>query len=495
MDKIKSFNNAKEFQEVFGKNQFGGRKNKILLTLLKSKGFWDYRLINKIFFKHITSMRSQQLLFDEIFCWLSPQSRGDYRLNLFNYVFHNSKYKTDLLFGLCADGDITKVRVLLEKESENGSEFVVRKTSPGKVFRQIIMDSKLNWMPEQVINFLCEKFTEFFIENAEEKNNRYTLHVDKDFKKIYTSRNLLGNFHSCMNDMIDVVDEFYSKAVNASAARLERKDGKIVARCVIWNDVHDVESGKVYRLAERQYSTETDYSLMRILISKLIKGNHIDGYKSIGSGCHSPNEFVLNDGKPLNRIMYIDCNPSKYVPYMDSFKYWLPDLKISYNNEAYAYGKRETKYPYVLEQTNGLNPDINLVQAYRHGDLIDINEDELDDYVFVHRINRYVYKRDIIICRYCDSIIVDCVDGFYYSPYFEDYFCCKDCLYEFISNELEKINKNVKREFANVDGKDLHRRIRFEDGRIMELPRSFVEYCSRKFATDDTDKDLFIYES
>ena len=51
MYKIKSFNNDKEFQEVFGKNQFGGRRNKILLTLLKSKGFWDYRLRNKTFFK------------------------------------------------------------------------------------------------------------------------------------------------------------------------------------------------------------------------------------------------------------------------------------------------------------------------------------------------------------------------------------------------------------------------------------------------------------
>lgn len=494
MYKIKSFKNAKEFQEVFGKNQFGGRRNKILLTLLKSKGFWDYRLRNKTFFKNITSMRSQQLLFDEIFCWLFSESRGDYRLNLCDYVFYNNKYKTDLLLGFCADGDITKVRILLEKESENGSEFVVRKTSPGKVFRQIIMDSTLNWMPEQVINFLCEKFTEYFIENAEKRINCYTLHVDKDFVKIYSSKNLLGNFHSCMNDMIDVLDEFYSKAVNASAARLENKNGKIVARCIIWNDVHDIESGKVYRLAERQYSTDTDYSMMRILISRLIKGNHIDGYKSIGSGCHSTNDFVLNDGKPLSGVMYIDCNPSKYVPYMDSFKYWLPDLKIAYNNEAYAYGKRETKYPYVLEQTNGLNPDINLLQAYKHGDLIDISEEELDDYVFVHRINRYVYHRDIIYCRWCENIIVYCVDCFYYSPYFEDYFCCKDCLYDLISDELESINEHVERYFRDFEIFSPKKRIRFKDGRIMELPCSFVEYCSRIFMTDDTDKDLFIYE-
>ena len=494
MYKIKSFNNAKEFQEVFGKNQFGGRKNKILLSLLKSKGFWDYRLKNKEFFKNITSMRSQQLLFDEIFYWLFYESCGDYRLNLFDYIFRNNKYKTDLLLGLCADGDITKVRILLEKESENGSEFVVRKTSPGKVFRQIIMDSNLNWMPEQVTNFLCEKFTEFFIENAEEKSNRYTLHVDKDFKKIYKSSNLLGNFHSCMNDMIDVVDAFYSKAVNASAARLENKNGKIVARCVIWNDVHDVESGKVYRLAERQYSTETDYSLMRILISKLIRGNHIDGYKSIGSGCHSPNDFVLNDGKPLNVAMYIECNPSNYVPYMDSFKYWLPDLKIAYNKELCAYENKKTKYPYVLEQTNGLNPDISFQKAYRHGDLIDISEEELDDYVFVPRINRYVYHNDILYCRCYENIIVDCVDGFYYSPYFEDYFCCKDCLYDLIYDELESINEHFERCFRDIEIKSLQKRIRFKDGRIMKLPRSFIEYCSRKFMTDDTDKDLFIYE-
>lgn len=495
MGKITSFSNAKEFQEIFGKNQFGGRKNKILLTLLKCKDFFDYREDFKYFFEDVTSMKSQQYLFKAVLDALKIYCRGPYTVNIFGERFKNYKYQTDILKGLCTDGDTSKIRVLVEKDSEKGGkEFVVRKTTPGKVFRQIIDGSLIYFLPEPVINFLCEKFTEYFIENAEKRINCYTLHVDKDFGKIYSSKNLLGNFHSCMNDMIDVVDEFYSKAVNASAARLENKNGKIVARCIIWNDVHDVVSGKVYRLAERQYSTDTDYSMMRILISRLIKGNHIDGYKSIGSGCHSPNDFVLNDGKPLNVAMYIDCNPSKYVPYMDSFKYWLPDLKISYNNESYAYGKKKTKYPYVLEQTNGLNPDINFVQAYRHGDLIDINEDELDDYVFVSRINRYVYHSDILYCRWCENIIVHYVDSLYYSPYFEDYFCCKDCLYDLIYDELESINEHVERYFRDFEIFSSNKKIRFKDGRIMELPRSFVEYCSRKFATDDIDKDLFIYE-
>ena len=488
MYKIKSFKNAKEFQEVFGKNQFGGRRNKILLTLLKSKGFWDYRLRNKTFFKNITSMRSQQLLFDEIFCWLFSESRGDYRLNLCDYVFYNNKYKTDLLLGFCADGDITKVRILLEKESENGSEFVVRKTSPGKVFRQIIMDSTLNWMPEQVINFLCEKFTEYFIENAEKRINCYTLHVDKDFGKIYSSKNLLGNFHSCMNDMIDVVDEFYSKAVNASAARLENKNGKIVARCVIWNDVHDVESGKVYRLAERQYSTDTDYSLMRILISRLIKGNHIDGYKSIGSGCYSPQDFVLNDGTPLDVVLWINCEPKSYTAYMDSFKYWLPDLNRAYNNENYAFQSKVEKYPYTLEYTNGRNPNAVFVEAYYNGDLIEIPENELDDYVWVEHLNHYAHEDDISYCEYCGRVIVNNVDDSEYSDYFDRYYCCEECLEEDIRYELIRIDEGITQQKFKRRGEfSQYRSMKFSDGRIMSLPKSFIPFCKEHFKFDEED--------
>ena len=80
MEKITSFSNVKEFQEIFGKNQFGGRKNKILLTLLKCKDFWDYREDFKYFFEDVTSMKSQQYLFKsvldalKIYCVLLPIS-------------------------------------------------------------------------------------------------------------------------------------------------------------------------------------------------------------------------------------------------------------------------------------------------------------------------------------------------------------------------------------------------------------------------------------
>ena len=45
MNKIQSFKNAQEFQELFGIQEHGevkSRRNKILLALLKSKSVWAY---------------------------------------------------------------------------------------------------------------------------------------------------------------------------------------------------------------------------------------------------------------------------------------------------------------------------------------------------------------------------------------------------------------------------------------------------------------------
>ena len=46
MNKIQSFKNAQEFQELFGIQEHGNgvksRRNKILLALLKSKSVWAY---------------------------------------------------------------------------------------------------------------------------------------------------------------------------------------------------------------------------------------------------------------------------------------------------------------------------------------------------------------------------------------------------------------------------------------------------------------------
>ena len=77
---------------------------------------------------------------------------------------------------------------------------------------------------------------------------------------------------------------FYTNSVDASAAYLINEEGKVTARCVIYNRVTD-QNGKIWRLAERQYATDENNTLKRALIDALIKGGHIDGYKKVGAGC------------------------------------------------------------------------------------------------------------------------------------------------------------------------------------------------------------------
>ena len=489
MEKITSFSNVKEFQEIFGKNQFGGRKNKILLTLLKCKDFWDYREDFKYFFEDVTSMKSQQYLFKAVLDALKIYSRGPYTVNIFGERFKNYKYQTDIFKGLCTDGDTSKIRVLVEKDSEKGGEeFVVRKTTPGKVFRQIIEGSLIYFLPEPVINFLCEQFTEYCISNAEMENRKYELIVDDDFIRIYNGYYLYDDFHSCMCGMYDVVYDFYRHAVKASAARLEDKYGNIYARCIIFNEVHDAKTDKVYRLAERQYSSNSNYSYMRILINKLIKGNYIDGYKTIGSGCHSPQDFVLNDGTPLDGVLWINCEPKSYTAYMDSFKYWLPDLNRAYNNENYAFQSKVEKYPYTLEYTNGRNPNAVFVEAYYNGDLIEIPENELDDYVWVEHLNHYAHEDDISYCEYCGRVIVNNVDDSEYSDYFDRYYCCEECLEEDIRYELIRIDEGITQQKFKRRGEfSQYRSMKFSDGRIMGLPKSFIPFCKEHFKFDEED--------
>ena len=92
------------------------------------------------------------------------------------------------------------------------------------------------------------------------------LHVDSNFQKIYDSDECAGDFHSCMVDK--GFHTFYENAVNASAAYLENEDEKIIARCIIYNEVHD-QHDKVWRLAERQYSTDCNDILKRALVDEM----------------------------------------------------------------------------------------------------------------------------------------------------------------------------------------------------------------------------------
>ncbi len=132
-----------------------------------------------------------------------------------------------------------------------------------------------------------------------------------------------GDFHSCMVDR--ELHDFYTESVDANAAYLTNEEGKVIARCVIYNRVMDQGRKKIWRLAERQYATDESNTLKRALIDALIKGGHIDGYKKVGAGCGDARAFVdLEENSLSDRKFRIECDLDwdDTLSYQDSFKWY-----------------------------------------------------------------------------------------------------------------------------------------------------------------------------
>lgn len=216
------------------------------------------------------------------------------------------KFSTDDFEGICEDRDHTSIRYV------NNERDRVFKMRAGKFLRSIVEEWGLDEViPYNVKIWLCEDFAEQWKAYALSKMNdtEYTLHVNDNFEDIYDSCCCEGDFGSCMVN--DGYWTFYRDSVDAKAAYLTRDtdDGElIVARCIIYTNVHVYGTDRTLRLAERQYSTDGDESLKRVLVMRLIAGGYIDGYKKVGADCHSPKAFVGNDGNPLESLdLWIDC--------------------------------------------------------------------------------------------------------------------------------------------------------------------------------------------
>nr|DAV38618.1 MAG TPA: hypothetical protein [Caudoviricetes sp.] len=335
-----NFKNYDEFKEKFGKritnNGKEVRSNGILLSYLKSE-------MSQRHFNNLTSVSSMTNLYTHII-EEALMSGENVVLNINDtmYFFHSPDFRTDDRFGLCEDMDAKSIRYYRQ---DNGKAY---KMKAGRFMRHILLScERTKYVCEQALNYVCEVFQTEWEAYVNTKSDEYELIVDSDFEYIYDSFQQKGNFNSCMND--EDYYSFYSKSVNASAARLENKDGKTVARCIIFNEVHECDSDNVFRFAERQYSSDMDEKLKQLLVNKLIQGGYIDGYKKVGADCHSSRVFVLNDGTSLeNRSFYIDCciEGDDAVSYQDSFKYYNSSKKIAFNNDSF-------NYDFELDITNG----------------------------------------------------------------------------------------------------------------------------------------------
>ena len=364
-----NFKNYQEFQELYGVIEHGNgvksRKNKIMLSLLKSKellhakasfGPMSYRKLS------LDGLNPKEQKYDRYFRWsgryatnmeitlfntnslieLRPiiydwlNSNASHTLSLNGNYFRSEYYETDDFCGLCEDGDERSIRY------RNIEQDRIYKMRAGKFFRKLIDERpKLSaLLPEAIKIWLAEDFAEEWkaYASANIKTSEYELHVDDNFADIYDSSCLLGDFGSCMTNRD--YHSYYANCVTAKAAYLTNDDGNIVARCIIFPEVHVDGSDKVLRLAERQYSTGCDDTLKRQLVIALINAGEIDGYKRVGAGCSDNTAFVDINGNPLESTdLWIECKVDydDHVSYQDSFRYYNEGRRKAYNCDGYSY--------------------------------------------------------------------------------------------------------------------------------------------------------------
>lgn len=435
------FEGYEGFKARFGIIEHGNgeksRRNKILLSFIKNKNLIrEARLSGDYSLLHISNMVDlKKILFERI-----QESGGQdlslcYKVKLINYTFYSSKYETDEQNGLCEDGDFKACRYI-----NNANNKGVYKMKAGKFIRSLILETEFGkTLPEQVIVYLMECFCqdwETFSMSTLPKNR---LFVNKDFKRIYDGSQCGTSFHSCMIDQ--GLHQFYSDAVDASAAYLEDESGMIIARCIIFNKVYEEGSDKVWRMAERQYATEESNVLKRALVDALIRGGYIDGYKQVGFDCHNSRGYVDIHGNSLeSKQFYIDCDleTDEKLSYQDSFKWYSYRKKLAYNYE-------ESPYDYCLDSTEGSidgeNEDddddenydsyhdsytySNVVYVHVDGVEMTCSESRLDDFTFMGE-HGWVHNDDISICPICGNGFI--TDKGAYSDITDENYCDGTCL-------------------------------------------------------------------
>ena len=436
MNKIQSFKNAQEFQELFGITEHGNgvksRRNKILLALLKSKSVWAYcRERGDWSLLAIKSMAELKTKLTKMISDAGVHQGLENALDLNGVIYHSDIYETDSYRGIPEDGSIGFVRYI--NHSNNSGVFKMR---AGRFYSKLIDETNIGQaLPQQVKTWLCEEFSQDWQVYIAGTLPNFTLIVDHDFAEIYSGEACSSGFNSCMIDR--GFHSFYRDSVKAKAARLVDEDGIILARCVIFTEVLD-EEDKVWRLAERQYAKDQSDILKRALVDALIKAGEIDGYKQVGCDCGSSRSFCDLEGNSLSQKKFrIECNLDweDKLSYQDSFKYYNLDRNVAYNYT-------DVDYSYNLDTTNGQLEDdeemfyaeyqdrdaYEVTDVFYHGSEITCDSDDLSD--FIYWSDNYYHEDDLSECPECSNRMLSeeyYREELFYSELTEEYYCCQGC--------------------------------------------------------------------
>lgn len=441
---IKSFKNYEGFKNVFGIRECGNgnkaRMNKILLGCLKNRAFF-HLAVTDTDYDGILSINNMADFKKWLYQNISDSSIQNYGYwgcvsidgSSFQFIHPNLEMDND---GICFDGDTGAIRYVNHENNDR-----VFKMKAGKFLTKIIESCEFGRnLPQQAKSWLGEEFKTAWQAYAEKFINKYVYEFHygndaEDFSEIYSSDHRRGNFESCMTDK--GYDDMYANSAKCHAAWLTDEDGLMFARCIVWDEVYDEDTGEVLRLAERQYSDGVQDKYKKMLVDELIERKLIDGYKQIGASCHDNRNFVLNDGTSIrDHDLHIELNIDwgDHVSYMDSFKYYDKTNYIAYNYDA------DCNYLQELDTTDGYMEDDDCCHDGEvYSEYYDEYIDE-DEAVYIEREQDWYYGRDCVedhngnwqladdcvTCDECGDYVLQ--DDAYQLDDFDDrYFCDEDC--------------------------------------------------------------------
>lgn len=454
-------NDYEDFKCRFGlerrDNDMTVRKNKILLSHLKNPPLLRYCMqLGDYSLLHIHDMADLQKKITEA---VRQSGKEDemlpHKVELIGEVYKSAKYRTDEAKGLCEDLDKNSIRYI---NVERNRAF---KMKAGKFMRELILETRIGkLLSPSVLNWISgDIFTQqWYTYTYGHTSDMAELHVDNNFKRIYRSCECRGNFNSCMTDRNR--DCFYQNAVKAKAAYITDGCGYIQARAILFTDVTD-QNGKKWRLLERQYSSDGNDILKRLLVDKLIQGGHIDGYKIVGASCHEANAFVGIDGSSLSdRKFEIDCELGEEdtLSYQDSFKWYCYGSNKAYNypHNDYSYELDTTDLNlYGDEDDDGENEGewdeyhqyhcTETTLCYWHGREINVDSENMGDFIYIESKDEYHHKSDCKCCDECRNHIPD--KDAEHSDITGEYYCCVPCM-----DKAEKAFKRDKWHYSEYDG-------------------------------------------
>lgn len=445
--------NYEDFKNRFGletrENGEPSRKNKILFGHLKNPLLLRYCLKQGDYsLLHISDMTELQKKVTEA---VMESGRNDETLTneveLIGEIYHSAQYKTDADKGICKDMDKSSVRYI------NVARNRAFKMKSGKFMRALILETEIGKVLSQgVLNWLSgDIFTQRWNTYAHDyTSGEPNLHVDDRFEKIYNSNECKGDFHSCMTDKGRTA--FYTDSVDAKAAYITDEQGYVIARAILFTNVTD-QDGKKWRLLERQYSSGGNDILKRLLVDKLIQGNHIDGYKAVGASCNEPTAFVSVDGSSLaDRKFEIDCwlNEKDMLSYQDSFKWYSYDKDKAYNYKAAEYSHcLDTTERNLYEDENEWD-EYHLYYCeetqlcYRNGIEIYVDANNLDGFTWIASRSEYHHDDDCTTCDECQEWILH--KDARLSHLTGESYCCDKCM-----EKAEKVFKQDNWYYSEYD--------------------------------------------